>query len=65
MIMAVLVVLLVISNIIDEIIVRHWETSWKDRKIIETVFVALGARTICPVLYRKYFTCEDEEDPGE
>ena len=65
MIMAVLVVLLIISNIIDEIIVRYWETSWQDRKIITTAFVIMGALVICPVIYRKYFTYEEADKTGE
>ena len=65
MVMAVLVILLIITNIVDEIAVRYWDFTWNERKIAETVFIILGGIIICPIIYRKYFIYQDEKTDEE
>ena len=62
LVMGVLVILLIISNIADEIAIRLWNFTWAERKIAETVFVVAGGLILCPILYRKYFTHEEREN---
>ena len=61
LVMSVLIVLLIISNIVDEFAVRTWDFTWAERKTTETVFVILGALVIVPVFYRRYFLEQEEE----
>lgn len=66
LVMGVLVVLLIMSNLADEIAIRFCDFTWMERKIAETIFVIAGGVILCLVLYRKYFVHEevnmDEED---
>ena len=59
LIMGVLVILLIISNIADEIMIRNWSFTWMERKIAETVFVIIGGIIVVPILYRRFFTHQD------